>query len=181
MPPIRFALVATALVAAGLATDGQSRGMAGPAAPSAKVEIQDAAGSLRATGSLSQRADGIAVHLEAHGMAPGAYGIHVHAVGQCAGPGFTSAGGHWNPTGKQHGRDNPMGMHEGDLPNLVIGTNGNGVLDAVIAGGELNSGANPLLDSDGAAIVIHANADDYRTDPSGNSGPRTACGVIQPA
>ena len=181
MPAIRVALVGVAIISAGIAAEGHSRGMAGPAAPSATVEIHAADGSLRASGTLAQRAEGIAVHVEAHGMAPGSYGIHVHAVGQCAGPGFASAGGHWNPTGKQHGRDNPMGMHEGDLPNLVIAADGNGVLDAVIAGGMLNSGSAALLDADGAAIVIHADADDYRTDPSGNSGPRVACGVVQPA
>lgn len=181
MTPSRFVLFGAAAVAAAFSAGGQSRGVAGPAAPSAKVEIMDAAGSLRATGRLSQRADGIAVHVEAHGMAPGSYGIHIHAVGQCSGPSFASAGGHWNPTGKQHGRDNPMGMHQGDLPNLVIGADGNGTLDAVVGGAELSSGSSPLLDGDGAAIVIHANADDYRTDPSGNSGPRTACGVIEPA
>ena len=179
MSAIRFALVGAAVICAGIAAGGQSHGAAGPSAPGASVEISDASGSLRATGTLKQRADGIAVHIEAHGMKPGNYGIHVHAVGQCAGAGFTSAGGHWNPTGKQHGRDNPMGAHQGDLPNLVIGSNGNGVLDFTIAGGSLSNGPSALLDADGAAIVIHAAADDYKTDPSGNSGARTACGVVQ--
>jgi Cu-Zn family superoxide dismutase len=176
-----FALVGLAMMSAGIAGAGQSRGTAGPAAPAASVEIHDAGGSLRATGTLRQGADGIAVHIEAHGMAPGSYGIHVHAIGQCGGGGFSSAGPHWNPTGKQHGRDNPMGMHEGDLPNLVIAAGGSGVLDAVIAGGSLDNGPAALLDADGAAIVIHAAADDYKTDPSGNSGARVACGVVQPA
>jgi len=181
MPPIRLALVGATIISAGIAVDGQLHAAAGPAAPGASVEINDASGSLRATGTLKQRADGIAVHIEAHGMKPGNYGLHVHTVGQCAGAGFTSAGAHWNPTGKQHGRDNPMGAHQGDLPNLVIGSNGNGVLDFTIAGGSLSNGPAALLDADGAAIVIHAAADDYKTDPSGNSGARTACGVIQPS
>jgi Cu-Zn family superoxide dismutase len=181
MSTIRLALIGAAIISVAIATDGQSRGAAGPAGPSATVEINDASGSLRATGSLKQRADGIAVHVEAHGMKPGSYGIHVHTVGQCSGAGFTAAGGHWNPTGKQHGRDNPMGAHEGDLPNLVIGANGSGVLDFTIAGGSLTTGPSALLDADGAAIVIHAAADDYKTDPSGNSGARTACGIVQPA
>jgi Cu-Zn family superoxide dismutase len=179
MSAIRSALVGAALLSTALATTGQGRGMAGPAAPAASVEIDDAQGSLRATGTLSQAAGGIAVHIEAHGMKPGSYGIHVHAVGQCTGPGFASAGGHWNPAGRQHGRDNPLGMHAGDLPNLTIGPDGNGVLDFTIAGAQLDSGPAPLLDGDGAAIVIHANSDDYKTDPSGNSGPRIACGVVQ--
>ncbi len=177
----RLALAGVVLISAAIASSGQSRGAAGPAAPGASVEISDASGSLRATGTLQQRADGIAVHIVAHGMKPGSYGVHVHAVGQCAGPAFASAGGHWNPTGKQHGRDNPMGMHEGDLPNLVIGSDGTGTLDAVIAGGKLTDGPAALLDADGGAVVIHAAADDYKTDPSGNSGPRVACGVVQPA
>ncbi len=180
MSALRFAFVGTAILSAVIAAQAWSHGAAGPAAPGASVEINDASGSLRATGTLQQRADGIAVHIEAHGMKPGSYGIHVHAVGQCGGSGFSAAGGHWNPTGKQHGRDNPMGMHQGDLPNLVIGPNGSGTLDAVIAGGSLTNGPAALLDADGASIVIHAEADEYKTEPSGNSGARTACGVVQP-
>ncbi|MFD1610981.1 superoxide dismutase family protein [Sphingomonas tabacisoli] len=116
----------------------------------------------------------VAVLVQAEGLPAGTHGIHIHTVGRCDAPDFQTAGGHWNPTGKQHGRDNPMGAHEGDLPNIEIGADGRGNADFTVAGATLAA----LLDADGAAIVIHASADDYRTDPSGNSGARIACGVI---
>jgi Cu-Zn family superoxide dismutase len=112
-------------------------------------------------------------------MQRGTYAAHVHTVGACTAPDFTSAGPHWNPTGAQHGRNNPAGMHKGDLPNLSVGTDGRGSLEFLIAGAALRGGAAPLLDADGAAVVIHAQADDYRTDPAGNAGARIACGVLR--
>jgi Cu-Zn family superoxide dismutase len=99
----------------------------------------------------------------------------VHAVGRCDPPGFESAGPHWNPTGREHGSQNPRGQHLGDLPNLLVGADGEGSFDLGIAGADLRA----MLDTDGAALVIHAGADDYRTDPSGNSGARIACGVFE--
>ena len=100
----------------------------------------------------------------------------MHSVGRCDPPDFASAGAHWNPAGKQHGLNNPAGPHAGDLPNVEVAANG--VLGATVTlpGATMVS----LLDADGAALVIHASADDYVTDPSGNSGARIACAVIQP-
>jgi Cu-Zn family superoxide dismutase len=115
------------------------------------------------------------VAIAVRGMATGTYGTHLHAVGQCEGPAFASAGGHLNPGGHQHGRLNPMGTHMGDLPNLVVDAAGRGVMDF-----ELSATTASLLDADGTAIVIHAGADDERTDPSGNSGARIACAVLSP-
>lgn len=109
-------------------------------------------------------------------MAPGTYGIHVHQVGRCERPGFTSAGAHWNPTTRQHGRLNPQGSHHGDLPNLVVGGDGRGQLSSALVGSV--SGFDGVLDADGAAVVIHARPDDERTDPAGNSGDRIACAVL---
>ncbi|HEY0043752.1 MAG TPA: superoxide dismutase family protein [Allosphingosinicella sp.] len=150
----------------------------GPAA--AAAEIQDAGGRVVARATAEEAGEGVRLRIEAEGMAPGAYGAHVHTTGRCDAPGFTTAGPHWNPTGQQHGKDNPAGMHKGDLPNLLVGTDGRGsfeytVLGAAIGGG----GASAMLDMDGAAVVIHQRADDYRTDPSGNSGDRIACGVLR--
>ena len=148
-------------------------------APVAHAGIADASGRVLARATLRQTVAGIAIHVEAAGLAPGTYGVHLHAVGRCDPPAFASAGGHWNPAGRQHGRDNPAGAHLGDLPNLTVGSDGRGVSDVAIAGAALSGeSANALLDADGAAIVVHAQADDYRTDPSGNSGARIACGVI---
>jgi Cu-Zn family superoxide dismutase len=87
-------------------------------------------------------------------------------------------GGHWNPTNRQHGKNNPAGMHVGDLPNLLVGTDGRGSLEINLPGASIAGGAASMLDADGASIVIHQSPDDYRTDPAGNSGARIACGVF---
>jgi Cu-Zn family superoxide dismutase len=131
-----------------------------------------------ARATTSQVGDSIRVRVEAMGMSAGAYGAHVHAVGRCDAPDFTSAGPHWNPAGRQHGKNNPQGMHHGDLPNLTVGTDGRGSFEVTIPGARIAGGSHPLLDADGAAVVIHAGPDDYRTDPSGNSGARIACGIL---
>ena len=112
-------------------------------------------------------------------LPPGTHGIHLHAVGSCQAPAFTSAGGHWNPTAHQHGFDNPMGPHQGDMRNVVAGSDSVAVINTSTGGGILR-GTGGALDADGLAIVIHASADDYRTDPAGNSGARIACGVVAP-
>lgn len=98
-------------------------------------------------------------------------------TGRCEGPAFTSAGGHLNPGEKQHGTLNPAGSHTGDLPNLNIVSNGAGTLSVELSGTRAELEA-ALFDADGTALVIHATADDYKTDPTGNSGARIACGVL---
>ena len=134
----------------------------------------------RNVGSVSMREENGAAILTigAQGMPEGEYGMHVHAVGRCEGPKLESAGAHWNPDEKQHGKNNPQGPHAGDLDNLRIGSAGSGGATVTLAGVALSSGMAPLLDADGAALMIHAKPDDYRTDPSGNSGARIACGVV---
>jgi len=122
--------------------------------------------------------DGLIVQIRAEGLSAGQHGVHLHAIGTCEGPDFKSAGGHWNPDGKEHGLDNPKGSHKGDFPNLDIGEDGKGSLEAVVPGVSLSGDKNPLLDEDGSAIVIHAGPDDLKSDPSGNSGGRVACGVL---
>ena len=114
------------------------------------------------------------------GIAPGVHGIHLHTTGSCRAPDFTSAGGHLNPLGRTHGSLAVGGKHAGDLPNLAVQAGGTGTLTTDLSGtpDEVRAW---LFDTDGAAIVLHADADDYRTDPSGNSGARVACGVISPA
>lgn len=142
----------------------------------ARAEIRDSSGRVVAQATAMSSGDRLRVRVEAAGLAPGSYAAHVHAVGRCDPPGFESAGGHWNPTGRQHGSQNPRGPHLGDLPNLLVGADGQGSFEFTIAGARLAGGANAMMDEDGAAVVIHANPDDYRTDPSGNSGARIACG-----
>lgn len=110
------------------------------------------------------------IKVQTEGLAPGVHGIHLHAVGRCESPDFKSAGAHWNPAGKQHGHDNPLGAHLGDLPNLTVGADGKGSASFHVEG--------DMDDADGTSLVIHAQSDDYKTDPSGNSGERIACAVL---
>jgi Cu-Zn family superoxide dismutase len=128
---------------------------------------------------VTQATDGLWINVTATGLTPGAHGMHVHAVGSCSAPDFVSAGPHWNPTGHQHGRKNSNGAHAGDAPNLVADAKGRGRLKTWLGAGTLTAGDAPLLDVDGAAVVIHADADDEMTDPSGKSGKRILCGVLR--
>ncbi|MCW2362008.1 MULTISPECIES: superoxide dismutase family protein [Sphingobium] len=107
------------------------------------------------------------------GLTPGAHGMHIHAIGKCTLPDFVSAGGHLNPESKQHGTENPQGPHAGDLPMVTADARG-----AAKVAFMAHTNMATLLDDDGAALVIHADADDMRTDPTGNSGGRVMCGVF---
>lgn len=127
------------------------------------LRLVDDSGMIRIQGALS-------------GLSAGIHAIHVHTIGACT-PTFDAAGGHWNPTNAQHGRDNPAGPHMGDMANFAVSTAGTVQIDVVSSGGSLH-GDPMALDADGASIVIHADADDYATDPSGASGARIGCGVI---
>lgn len=132
------------------------------------------------TGGGEGGGGGVVVTLQAQGLEPGEHGIHLHETGACEAPAFESAGGHINPTGAQHGLENPQGPHAGDLPGLSVGADGTASYQATNASVTLSGGgAASLLDDDGSALVIHAAADDQATDPTGNSGDRVACGVIE--
>ena len=140
-------------------------------ADTARAELKDAQGTIVATATLTDANGGVRIALRASGLRPGAHGLHIHAVGVCAPPAFTSAGGHFNPQNKKHGHKNPEGAHTGDLPNLTVGADGTGSIETPAAGVTLKDVA-------GLALVIHADPDDETTDPTGNSGARVACGVI---
>lgn len=144
------------------------------------LALRDASGRERARATLNAEVDALAVRVQSAGLARGTYAAHVHSVGRCDAPDFQSAGPHWNPTTAQHGRENPRGAHLGDLPNLVVGADGEGSVSYTVNGAGLTSGQYPMADADGAALIVHAQADDYRTDPSGNAGDRLACAVIAP-
>lgn len=145
------------------------------------VALRDAAGRNVGTALLRPGTEGVQVTLSINGLPTGTHGVHLHETGRCDAPDFTSAGGHLNPAMKQHGAQNPAGPHAGDLPNLVVDANQQGFLTGV-AGGTVLAGkrANSLRRARGTALVVHAAADDLKTDPSGNSGARIACGVITP-
>lgn len=151
-----------------------------PVANSASVMLAGPGGEARGSATLTQTDAGIRLVADGRGLPPGAHGIHLHMVGRCDAPDFATAGSHWNPSSAVHGKDALGGPHWGDLPNLIIGTDGVGRLEVTLPGARLMGGPNPLLDEDGAALVIHAAPDDYRTDPSGNSGGRIACGLVVP-
>ena len=142
----------------------------------APMPLTNSAGQTIGTVRAWQTAGGVSFRVSATGLPHGLHGIHVHSVGRCDPPEFTTAGAHWNPAGKKHGLNNPAGPHAGDLPNVEVAANG--VLSATVTLPGATMAA--LLDADGAALVIHAQADDYMTDPSGNSGARIACAVLQP-
>lgn len=147
--------------------------------PAANAVMRDSAGRELGTLTLTGSNDGIAITGGLVGLPPGEHGIHLHAVGRCDAPTFESAGEHWNPTHRQHGSRNPQGPHLGDAPNVTAGPDSTATVQVSMSrGGSLRVGANMVLDADGAAIVIHAAPDDYRTDPSGGSGTRIACGVV---
>lgn len=149
------------------------------------VPLVDAKGQIigEVQGGDSDR--GARLLITARGLPPGTHGIHIHETGLCEPPDFKSAGGHWNPAAKQHGSENPNGAHMGDLQNITVGEDGNLKVEVFVpgtylrnAGRDTPEGKVQILDQDGAAIVIHADADDYKTDPSGNSGARIACAVL---
>ena len=142
------------------------------------ADLARANGSWAGVATISKRSDGVFLSLSAEAPDARTYGMHLHAVGKCEGPEFASAGPHWNPSMKQHGHDNPMGAHMGDLPNVIAGPDNKITLEQKLSDFMLE-GEGGLLDADGAALVIHEKADDYRTDPSGNSGKRIICGVFK--
>jgi superoxide dismutase, Cu-Zn family len=132
------------------------------------------------TAVFLQDGSGVRILLDVTGLPPGDKAVHIHEVGQCDPPSFESAAGHFNPMGAQHGTANPRGPHAGDLPNITVDSSGRGHLEHTTKRVTLEKGATSLLDANGSALVVHANADDMRTDPAGESGARLACGVIAP-
>ena len=120
----------------------------------------------------------LTVAVAAVGMSEGDHGFHLHTTGRCKAPDFKSAGGHLNPRGATHGQLSPGGKHLGDMPNLAIGANGTGSAEIVLEG-NADAILDDIFDADGTAVVVHANPDDYRTDPTGNAGARIACGVLK--
>ncbi|MCJ8014916.1 superoxide dismutase family protein [Paenibacillus sp. KQZ6P-2] len=145
-----------------------------------KTTIIDSKGVQVGTAVLTQKGDAVQIHVEAKNLPPGEHGFHFHETGKCDPPDFMSAGPHFNPQGKQHGFKNPKGFHAGDLFNLLVKEDGTVTADLESKTVTLKKGvANSLLKEGGTALMIHEKADDYVTDPTGNSGARIACSVIQ--
>jgi Cu-Zn family superoxide dismutase len=159
-------------------------GVAARGAPQAGGTFIDASGqTIGWVRLVEDGTDRVHVNVHVTGLTPGLHGIHIHAIGACA-PTFAAAGGHYNPLGLQHGLDNPNGAHAGDLPNLIVNSDGVGHLDATTNGVTISPGPTTLFDRTplavGSAFIIHANEDDQVTDATnGNSGARVACAVIE--
>jgi Cu-Zn family superoxide dismutase len=165
------ARVGVALVAASAVVMAQ-------APETAKAELKDAAGKTVGQATLTESPHGVLVHVTLTGAPAGAHAFHIHTTGKCDAPMFMTAGGHFNPAMKQHGINNPMGMHAGDLPNVDVPASGALTFDVFATDVTLKSGANSLMDADGSAVMLHQGLDDYKGDPAGNAGARIACGVV---
>ena len=146
--------------------------------PSTNAVLIDPDGNRIGNVAISQMEQGVRIFAQAEGVPPGVHAFHIHETGQCETPDFESAAGHYNPTGEQHGWDNPQGHHAGDLPNVHVHDDGKLAVEYFTDAVTLGEGETTLFDEDGSAVVMHEGADDDQTDPAGAAGARIACGVI---
>jgi superoxide dismutase, Cu-Zn family len=169
------------VVIAGLLGFTAAAQLAGAASKSAHADFVSAQGTQIGTAKLTSSGNAVKIEVKISHLTPGEHGIHIHTVGKCDGPAFTTAGGHFNPTSAHHGVHNTQDPHPhlGDLMNLTVDKKGNAKATFLADGVTLGDGANSLFHDGGTSLVIHAKADDLMSDPSGNSGDRIACGVIE--
>jgi superoxide dismutase, Cu-Zn family len=171
-----FVIVRTLFAAAALAAISSAA-----SAQSAKATFKNDEGKDIGSVELMQVSDGVLLKIALKGLPAGDHAFHVHAAGKCEPP-FTSAGGHFNPGNKMHGMMSAEGHHAGDMPDLVVPASGELNVQLVNTAITLeNEKPNSVFKPDGTALIIHANPDDYKTDPTGNAGGRIACAVIEPA
>lgn len=163
----RITVCAAAVALAATAASAQD-------AATATARMQNLEGQSVGQVQLQETPHGLIVTAELTGVPEGEHGFHIHATGECEPP-FQSAGGHFNPGDLQHGMENPQGLHAGDLPNIHVPASGDLTIEYFVMGLTLDQ----VLDEDGAAMMVHAGADDYATDPAGDAGDRIACGVIE--
>jgi Cu-Zn family superoxide dismutase len=173
--PRRLVIASCAMV---LAVSVPAIAQTGDAAATARAELKDAKGQTVGRAELTDTPKGLLIHLTLSAAPAGVHAFHIHQTGRCEPPAFESAGGHFNPTSMQHGVKNAKGAHAGDLPNVHVPASGSLEVEVFAEGVRLSGGDRAVLDADGAALMLHASADDYRSDPAGAAGARIACGVI---
>lgn len=168
---IGFAVVCGVVAVAGFSVLAQG---------SVSVALKDGKGADVGTATITaaRSGGGVDIALDVKNLPAGEHAVHVHQFAKCEGPMFTTAGPHFNPANKKHGSQNPEGSHAGDMNNFTVKADGTAKVTVANSQVTLGAGANSLFTGEGTALMIHARADDMKTDPSGNAGDRIACGMI---